>query len=295
MRTDLSEFPSRSTIRAELGSGGSWSGRLAGPAREMQLENLRAVWWRKPSPFSFPVAMSGPERAFGESQARRAFSGVLGSLPEVLWVNRPEAIAGCTKPQQLAAAVRAGLDVPKTLITSDPEAVAEFASRCGGEIVTKSLGSIRYSENGKTGRLYTARVPSEAWADPRISLTAHLFQREIVDKAYEIRVTAVNRRLFPVAIRTPEGPGRLDWRRDISRLSYKPVPLPSAVEEGVHILLHNLGLVFAALDFIVDAAGTHYLVDVNANGQWAWIPNTRDAIARALADLLEKGLRSISM
>ena len=34
---------------------------------------------------------------------------MLGSLPEVLWVNRPEAVADCTKPRQLAVAAEAGL------------------------------------------------------------------------------------------------------------------------------------------------------------------------------------------
>ncbi|MEV0279471.1 hypothetical protein AB0I22_24195 [Streptomyces sp. NPDC050610] len=54
-------------------------------------------------------------------------------------------------------------------------------------------------------------------------------------------------------------------------------------------LLDRLGLVFAALDLIVDSKGAHHLVDVNANGQWAWINRTREPITHALADLFEKG------
>ncbi|WP_216355944.1 MvdC/MvdD family ATP grasp protein [Streptomyces sp. MP131-18] len=291
MRTDVADFPLRTALSAELRPEGSWRGALTGASRALALEGLRAVWWRKPTPFGFPSSMSGPERAFAESQARRAVGGILGSSPEVLWVNRPEAIADCTKPRQLSAAAAAGLTVPETLITNRPGDVAEFAERCGGRVVTKSLGSIRYSGEGKNGRLYTSQVPPHRWNDPRISLTAHLFQREITDKAYEIRVAAVDGRLFPVVIRAPEGPGRLDWRRDIDNLNYTSTTLPTAVEEGIHTLLHSLGLVFATLDIIVDTQNVHYLVDVNANGQWGWIDQTHEPIIHALADLLEKGTR----
>lgn len=289
-RTDLADFPTRSTLSAVLGADGRWRGAMRDSARGVDLSDVRAVWWRKPTPFAFPGTMSGPEQAFATSQAKRAVSGVLGSLPDVLWVNRPERNADCTKPRQLAAAAEAGLHVPETLITNDPADVPAFAERCGGRIITKVLGGIVHTENNTRGQLYTHRVPPEQWADPRIALTAHLFQREITDKAYEVRVTVVGGRTFPVTIHAPAGPAGLDWRRDSNRLRYSTALLPTGVERGIETLLRRLGLVFAALDFIVDSNGTHYLVDVNPGGQWAWIDQTRDAVTQALADLLEKGI-----
>jgi len=99
-------------------------------------------------------------------------------MPRVLWVNRPERNADCTKPAQLTAAAESRLSVPETLITNDPKAVRPFADECGGRIVTKVLGGIVHTEDGKRGQLYTTRVPPERWDDPRIALTAHLFQRD---------------------------------------------------------------------------------------------------------------------
>ncbi|WP_206507766.1 MvdC/MvdD family ATP grasp protein [Streptomyces chrestomyceticus] len=288
-RTDLADFPTRSALSAELGTDGRWRGTMQDSARGVDLSEVRAVWWRKPTPFAFPETMSGPEQAFATSQAKRAVGGVLGSLPGVLWVNRPERNADCTKPRQLAAAAEAGLCVPETLITNNPADVPPFAERCGGRIVTKVLGGIVHTENNTRGQLYTHRVPPEQWADPRIALTAHLFQREITDKAYEIRVTVVNDQTFPVAIHAPAGPASLDWRRDSDSLHYSTALLPPEVQRGIETLMWRLELVFAALDFIVDRNGTHYLVDVNPGGQWAWIGQTRDAITHALANLLEKG------
>ncbi|MFJ1590146.1 MvdC/MvdD family ATP grasp protein [Kitasatospora albolonga] len=287
-RTDLSDFPSRSTLTAELRPEGRWDGRMSDELRGVDLSELRSVWWRKPTPYSFPDTMSGPERRFAASQAKGALPGVLGSLPGVLWVNHPERNADCTKPAQLAVAARAGLRVPETLITNDPAAVAPFAAKCGGHIVTKVFGGIVHTEHGRRGQLYTRRVPPDQFSNPRIRLTAHLFQREITTKAYEIRVTAVAGQLFPVALHAPDGPARLDWRRDSSSLTHTPAELPASVAHGIRTVLRDLGLVYAALDLIVDTDGTHYLIDVNPGGQWAWIDLTREPITHALADFLEK-------
>lgn len=288
-RTDLSDFPTRTRLRTTLSPSGQWVGTMHDETRGMDLSELRAVWWRKPTGFSFPTSMSEPERVFATTQAKQAVSGVLASLPGVLWVNRPERNADCTKPAQLAAAVESGLHVPETLITNDPADVAPFAEHVGGHVITKVLGGIVHTEDGKRGQLYTRRVPAEQIADPRIALTAHLFQREITDKAFEIRVAVVDGQLFPVALHAPAGPARLDWRRDSASLSYNLVTLPGYIQDGIREMMRRLGLVYASLDFIVDSKGAHYLVDVNPGGQWAWIDLTRNAITHAIADLLEKG------
>ncbi|MFG2668360.1 MvdC/MvdD family ATP grasp protein [Streptomyces sp. NPDC048387] len=287
-RTDLADFPTRTTLSAELRPGGGWAGSWSGEARGVDLSEVRAVWWRKPTRHEFAGTMSGPEQQFASVQAKQAMT-VLSALPDVLWVNRPQANADCTKPVQLAAAAASGLNVPETLITNVPSDVAEFAKSCGGRIITKVLGGIVHTEGGKRGQLYTRRVPAEQWSDPRIALTAHLFQQEITDKAYEIRVTVVDDQLFPVAIHAPAGPARLDWRQDSSSLGYSTAVLPGYVQDGIREMMRRLGLVYAALDFIVDSKGVHHLVDVNPGGQWAWIDRTRDAITHALADLLQKG------
>ncbi|WP_406296522.1 hypothetical protein OG948_13480 [Embleya sp. NBC_00888] len=288
-RTDLADFPQDSTVQAELRPDGVWRGRLHDQRHGVNLDEIGAVWWRKPLPFRFADGMSEAEERFALSQAKRAFAGLLGAKTDVVWVNRPERNADCTKPVQLTAAAEAGLAVPDTLITNDPAAVRPFAEKHHGHIITKVLGGIVHTEDGKRSQIYTSRVEPEQWDDPRIALTAHLFQREITDKAYEVRLTVVGDQLFPVAIHAPVGPGRLDWRRDSPHLSYTDVTLPSAVGSGVRQMMRRLGLTFAAVDFIVDSQGVHWLVDVNPGGRWAWIELTRSAITNALADLLEKG------
>ncbi|MEU9007754.1 MvdC/MvdD family ATP grasp protein, partial [Streptomyces sp. NPDC048551] len=96
-RTDLADFPTRTTLSAELRPGGKWAGSWSGQVRGIDLSELRAVWWRKPTRYEFADTMSGPEQQFAGVQAKQAMT-VLSALPGVLWVNRPQANADCTKP-----------------------------------------------------------------------------------------------------------------------------------------------------------------------------------------------------
>ncbi|MFJ7907280.1 methyltransferase domain-containing protein [Kitasatospora sp. NPDC096204] len=169
------------TMTAELGPDGQWSGTLDGALRGVDLSELASVWWRKPTTFRFADGMSGPEQGFAASQAKRAFAGVLGSLPGVLWVNRPERNADCTKPAQLAAAAGARLPVPATLITNSPGAVREFAGRCGGRVVTKVLGGIVHTENGQRGQSDRRSPPEGHHVTDTAEPTAESLRHAMVD------------------------------------------------------------------------------------------------------------------
>ncbi|AGP58156.1 hypothetical protein [Streptomyces rapamycinicus] len=67
--------------------------------------------------------------------------------------------------------------------------------------------------------------------------------------------------------------------------------MPERIARGVHMLMLTFGLRYVALDFLVDPQGRWYLIDVNPNGQWGFIPDLRTPITRALADLLERATR----
>ncbi|MFD8477994.1 hypothetical protein [Kitasatospora sp. NPDC059673] len=63
--------------------------------------------------------------------------------------------------------------------------------------------------------------------------------------------------------------------------------MPEVVADGVRSLMAVFGLRYAALDFLVDNDGTWYLVDLNPNGQFGFVPDLREPITTALANLLE--------
>ena len=104
-RIDTAWFPSRLSVDAQF-RGGRWAGSLRTPGRVVRLEKIRSVWYRSPTAFRFPAALSGAKRHHAFMEAKFGLGGVLSSLP-VLWVNHPARVAAAYSPsssRQLPAA-----------------------------------------------------------------------------------------------------------------------------------------------------------------------------------------------
>lgn len=287
-RADMSWFPQRLTLDAELRAG-RWVGRLATAHRAVALEEVRSVWYRNPSNFRFPAAMSGTERRHAQHEAKLGVGGVLASLP-VRWVNPPgrHADAG-HKPRQLVAAARAGLDVLPSLVTNDAAAVRRFVAGCGpGGAVTKMLGTTAICEQGGRRVALTQRLATSDLGDLRgIELTAHQFQRW-ASKREEVRVIVIGRQVFAV-IHAGSDAARVDWRADYGSLSYQTVIPPVDVQRGVHAVLDELGLVYGAFDFVITPKGRWVFLEVNPGGQYGWLEDHTDLpLTATLADLLAR-------
>ncbi|MEV0266526.1 ATP-grasp ribosomal peptide maturase [Streptomyces sp. NPDC050617] len=282
VRFDTADFPTASRLAVSL-TGDGWAGVLVG-SRAAELESVKSVWWRRPNEFRTPDDWPGHARALALSEARSGLLGVLGSLP-VRWINHPAADAAANyKPRQLAVAARVGLDVPRTVITSDPDHAREFIG--AGQVVYKGLGGGVLGPGGKRQFLPVALV-SAGEVDDGVAGTAHLFQ-ERVPKAFEVRLTVIGGRMFPVAIHAGSEAARLDWRSDYQSLAYEPVDMPPEVAKGVRRLMDELGLYFGALDFAVTPDGRWVFFEVNPNGQWHWIAvKARIPLVEAMADALQ--------
>ena len=289
-RCDTGWFPRRLTMDADLGADG-WTGRLISEHREVRLEDVRSVWSRRPSAFSFSDALSGPERRHAAWEAKLGVGGVLTSLP-ALWVNPPSSDADCSyKPRQLTVAQRSGLAVPPTVITNQEDAVRRFATERDDQVVVKRLSCSSVTEQGGTKPVFTHVLAAQELRDLRgVEVTAHLFQRYIVDKAFEARVTVVGDRIFASAIHAGSEESRVDWRSDYASLTYEVVEVPDHVADGLLAFMAEFNLMFGAFDLAIDTRGTWWWFECNAAGQFAFIEaQTGLPITDALVDLLEKG------
>jgi hypothetical protein len=123
---------------------------------------------------------------------------------------------------------------------------------------------------------------------PGIRFTAHLFQERIIHR-HAVRAVVVGRQVVATAIHAHTAAARMDWRSDYDALSYEPAELPSDVTAAVHGLMAHLGLRFGVLDFLVRPDGEHVFLEINPNGQWAWIDHAAAPVAAAIADALASG------
>ncbi|MFI6006951.1 ATP-grasp ribosomal peptide maturase [Streptomyces sp. NPDC051366] len=264
---------------------GDQGGTLRTPSRELDLTRVRSVWTRRPSPFEGPAGLGAEERRFAASQSLWGVGGILASLPGAHYVNHPwDNRAAEYKPAQLAAAQRSGFPVPSTLITNDPDTAREFVARQTGGAVYKPLWNTPYKVDGQAHQVWVREVHAHE-ITAAIATCPHLFQAK-VEKAFDVRLTAVGTRLFAVRIDSPD----LDWRRRQSLMECSPITAPPQIARSVLAFLADSRLTFGAFDFAVTATGDWYFLECNPNGQWAWQPDSiTDSIAHAIADQLHKG------
>lgn len=282
-RADMGDFPL--SLRVSAWFDGSWRGEIRSPDGSVDLRDIRSVYVRRPTGFTFPPSMTDAEERFAAREARRGIGGLLLSLP-CSWVNHPSRTADAEyKPFQLATAVACGLDVPRTVITNIPGDAAKHSAHLGASAVYKTFASASVADGEKVKLIYTNPVTASDLADARVALTAHQFQQR-VPKVRDVRATVVGKRVFAanILVNGDTPGGLLDWRADYNALRYEPVSLPDSVESSLLAMTDRLGLSFAAADFVVTADDQHYFIDLNPGGQWGWIQEaTGLPIAAAIA------------
>ncbi|MEF2031717.1 MvdC/MvdD family ATP grasp protein [Pseudomonas aeruginosa] len=264
----------------------AWSIEIDG--KRVSGEQITAAYFRRPGAPSIPAVVSDAgERAYVEAEWG-SFLKTLYTRLEGAWLNSPTDIwLAEDKPKQLLLAHEIGFNVPVTTITNDINSARQVAQLAPA--ICKPLRQALLS--GEQERvIFTTRLGKLKGADvSAIALAPFIVQSEI-RKKYDVRVTAVGDRLFATAIWSQEcSETEVDWRQG-SRpdLRHERIDLPEMVQEQCRELLHRLNLRYGAIDFICDEAGALWFLEINPNGQWAWIENlTGYRIAAAIVDELE--------
>jgi len=212
-------------------------------------------------------------------------------LDKCLWVSNPHSIDRASdKLGQLRLAKSLGFLVPETIVTNAKASVVSLQKRHSKCVYKPHDGS---SIGRSLNQMVYANVISEDMWDGKDSeegmmLCPGIFQ-PYIEKEYEVRVTVVGNKLFATRIDSQASlRSTVDWRRyDFDKVRHETVSLPE--EESVRCinLVERLNLQFGAIDMIVTPKGEHYFLEINANGQWAWIQVlTGQNIAGAIASLL---------
>jgi glutathione synthase/RimK-type ligase-like ATP-grasp enzyme len=212
-------------------------------------------------------------------------AGFWDALP-ITWVSPPKAIeTAMMKTWQLPAAHHAGLEIPETLVTSDPSEARAFIDRLGRDRVVCKAFSATESHWRETRRVGAA----EYQLLDRVQLAPVIFQ-ELVPAEVDLRVTIVGEEVFAAAIHSQELPYPLDFRLflDTGRgVPMRPAVLPDEVTESLQRLLKAAGLRYGAVDMRRTPDGRHVFLEVNPAGQWRFVEEvTGQPITAAMARLL---------
>lgn len=262
---DTARFPKESAVTQSFGNGHP-DLRLNQDGATVDLTACGAAWWRRPQPYGLPDGLDPATTSFAYSECHEAISGLWAALPAT-WVNPPEQDERAHhKPLQLAEAARAGLPVPRTCITNDPDEARRFIEAIHpARTVYKTF--LASEEHWRETRILQ---PAEMDMLDLVRVAPVIFQ-EYVDADADIRVTALGDRLFATAIRPRRGGYEVDYRMDMDGASFEETTLPADTRRGIGCLLRALGLRYGALDFRRTPDGRHVFLEVNPAGEWRFV------------------------
>ncbi|HYD39795.1 MAG TPA: alpha-L-glutamate ligase [Anaeromyxobacter sp.] len=282
---DLAQLPARGRLALAYGDPGERTIHLDGAA-PIDMARVRALWWRRPQTPEPPRGLPRRRADFAVRQTLDAMTGLLGALePGALLVNHPwRDDAAAQKTLQLAAAERAGLTVPPTLVTNDPEATRRFlAARARAGAIHKQVHAT--PEDWRR----TRRVGPRGAAGLRdLRHAPRILQQRI--PGVDVRVTIVGDELFAADIDARRSRSPDDFRGFERQCRFGACRVPDREQAGLRRLMDDLGLAFAAIDFRRDGDGRWWFLDLNPAGQWRFVERrTAQPITAALAALLARG------
>jgi hypothetical protein len=222
------------------------------------------------------VASAGPESP--EWQAALGVEDVLLSfcdLTPALVVNRPSAMAANgSKPYQSRLIGSLGFCVPETLVTTDPEAAAEFWRR-HEQVVYKSISGVR-SVVARLTPEHEERLRNISWCPTQ-------FQQWIAGE--DVRVHVVGDEVFSCQVKSTADDYR--YASGNTAVSIEPLELPIEVAQRCIAAARAMQLPVAGLDLRYSSAGDWYCFEVNPSPGFSYFQRqTGQQIDVAIAALL---------
>ena len=285
VRVDTDRFPAQIAITSRRGRRGGAALRI--DEQRIADDEVRAVWYRRVRPPRPDPDLDPTFAAECAAESLAALDGVFDSLADATWIDPPVQVrAAGNKLRQLRLAATAGLRVPETVVTNDPDEVRALHDRVGGALVAKLLRSLSTAMGPPPRAVYTSVVRPEDLDELAALASCPMIFQERIASACELRVAYVAGRCFAGGLPTPPG-AEPDWRRATADIAWRREYLDDATTAAIARLMNQLGLRFGALDLIRTPAGETVFLEVNPVGEWGMLERALalpigDAIAEAL-------------
>ncbi len=300
LRFDNDMFPTEAQVTlAQHSSGEGLRFRYKG--REMRIGPEDAIWYRRARIGEKLPEMDPQLRHGALLESKALLYGAIGAAPCFV-IDPPHKVRSNEhKPRQLHIARELGLDIPRSLMTNDPEEARAFIASCPGGVVAKMLSAFPvFDDQGVEQVVFTTLLTSEHLDKlDGLRYSPMVFQ-ERIRKKLELRITVIGNRLFTAAVDSEKTDGAaIDWRaRGVTLLqSWREYQLPADVERRLGQYMDRIGLQYSAIDVIVDPDGRHIFLEANPAGECFWMQYNAPhfPLSNALADVLldEPGARRV--
>lgn len=233
-------------------------------------QNFNSAWFRR---VKFPdlKEYENDVKEFCYRELDSFFKNLWCVVKTDRWLSKPDNVYNAeNKLLQLKKAKEIGLNIPETIVTGNAKRIKEFYDLHGQNIIVKPIHENRVISAGFQRYIFTNKLQEVDFnkIEDRIPLPS-LFQK-YVTKHIEYRVTVVNEDVFVASVDSQsDEETKIDWRK--KKLKFKSAHLPSNLKNQCVELTRSLGISFGAIDLIEDPEGNFHFLEINPNGQWAWV------------------------
>lgn len=267
-------------------TSGMMKNRISGLS--LDLRDVDSVWVRRRS---FIELAQNKYRPFIESEWAGLYRDIWLMLHKCFWMSWPFSMEQARgKIGQIRLAAELGFNVPATCFTNSISEAVQFQKDVGICVYKPNDGGV--FDRGGNEAVYTNIIAQDLVAssemDDMLKICPGIFQ-PYIEKKFELRVTVVGDRVFATRIDSQNsGKTKVDWRRyDFTNTPHSSFVLPEEESSMCVQIVKRLGLSFGAIDMIVTPKDEIYFLEINPNGQWAWIEAlTGQQISAEIASLL---------
>ena len=256
----------------------------------LDLLTFKSVYFRRPELPKFSDEDITPdERQFMQLELRQTLEGLYKILRNAYWISDVDAIRRAeNKIYQQLLAKEIGFRIPSGVVTNNPEDFMRFVERNSDNSIIKPIYSGQIGWPEMQNVVFTSQLDSEPQSE-QIELCPSYLQ-ERIEKLYDVRVTVVGEEIFAAHIDSQSNQETTtDWRVGENILPHEAITLPQSIQRQCHELLRRLDLQFGAIDFVETPEEEYIFLEINPNGQWAWIETQTglpisDTIAKQLVN-----------
>jgi hypothetical protein len=268
-----SDFPTVQAGSVGL-HGRSCSWEIAGPEIEIRNSSVSTVWLRRPHQPVLPASIDPADRIFATRECSLFLRSLYNEIGAgAFWVNPLES-QGKTilKSEQLKIASSAGFKIPRTLCSNEPAKIRDFLRCHQSGVIYKPFFSMSWETKEGMAIVFSSVLREDDLPEDLIlRVTPGIFQ-ELISKSYELRITAIGNRLFPVKLRSQETVrGKVDWRVAGDTVPMEPARLPRKIAAACRRVMSDFGIVFGCFDVVVTPGGEYVFLEVNEAGAFLWI------------------------
>ena len=288
-RFNTEEFPQNIRCSIELNNNYNKIS-ISNEKWELNSNNIKSIWYRRPKLPEFSnVSFSPVEFNFAIRESNSFILNLWAILNDKHWVNNPfNLYLAERKAFQLKIADESGFNIPNTIITNDYILASQFIKSNNGSVVAKPISHGGFGSNNEYA-IYTTDLENTDYilSENAVKNSPFILQEKI-KKEYDVRVSVFGAKIFAHKIISAKQSDEIDWRvLKPNEISYELIDMPSELKNNIYQFMNTLHLEYGALDFVVDKDGKWYFIEINPNGQFAWLEIANgDKLVDSLIELL---------